>query len=221
MNGTAQDFVPLAERERFVAARQTPPHSTARAHRAATCQRAVKRATCGHKAMKAYLIFALAALCVGMSSNNSLAQDAKLERVFKSYLDDYLKMRPMEATRLGDHRFDSQIEELTPAAQAAWMEFLRKAAAELPTQVSYSSLSRPSQIDFEIFQHSLQTELWLDENTHPFEQDPRVYNGYINDSTYLLLAQSSLPLEVNVSNCIARMSLIPKVVAAAEQNLRN
>ena len=168
-----------------------------------------------------YYISALAALSMVMASINSTAQDAKLEKVFKSYLDEAFKMRPMEATSLGDHRFDSQMDELTPQARAAWVEMERRELADLPTQVDYASLSRASQIDFEVFQHSLQTEIWLAENTHPFEHDPRVYNGYINDSTYLLLAQSSLPLETNVANCIARMALIPRVLAAARENLRN
>jgi uncharacterized protein (DUF885 family) len=35
------------------------------------------------------------------------------------------------------------------------------------------------------------------------------------------LTQSSLPKETNIANCIARMALIPKVVAAARQNLKN
>src|SRR5215469_6229400 len=120
----------------------------------------------------AYFISALAALFMVMVSTNGTAQDAKLEKVFKSYLDDVFKMRPMDATTLGDHRFDSQIEDLTPQARAAWVAMARKELADLPTQVDYASLSRPSQMDFEMFQHSLQTEIWLAENTHPFEQDP-------------------------------------------------
>ncbi len=158
-----------------------------------------------------------------MTATCVVAQDpeAKLKSVFKSYLDDYFRLRPLEATRLGDHRFDSQLEELTPEARAKWLELTRKTLADLPKQVDYQKLSRPAQIDFETFQHNLKADEWLTENTHPYEQDPRVYNGYINDSVYLLLAQSSLPRETNVANCIARMALIPRVVTAAKQNLRN
>ena len=147
--------------------------------------------------------------------------DAKLEAVFKSYLDDYFRLRPMEATRLGDHRFDSQLEELTPEARAKWLEHTRKTLTALPKEVSYQELSRPAQIDFEIFEHTLKADQWLAENTRPYQEDTRIYNGYINDGVYLLLTQSSLPRETNVANCIARMAQIPRVVAAARQNLRN
>ena len=147
--------------------------------------------------------------------------DAKLEAVFKSYLDDYFRLRPLEATRLGDHRFDTQLEELTPEARAKWLEHTKKTLAALPKEVSYQELSRPAQIDFEIFEHTLKADQWLAENTRPYQEDTRIYNGYINDGVYLLLTQSSLPRETNVANCIARMAQIPKIVAAARQNLRN
>jgi hypothetical protein len=86
--------------------------------------------------------------------------------------------------------------------------------------VPYRKLSRAGQIDFEILQRDLERRLWLAENTRPFESDPRIYNSYINDSTYLILTQSTLPLETNVANCIARIRQIPRVIAAARENLR-
>ncbi len=148
-------------------------------------------------------------------------EDAKLESFFKAYLDERFQMRPMAATEMGDHRFDSELEDLTPAARSRWLEHARKTLAALPKSVEYKKLSRPAQIDFEILQHSLTAEEWLTQNLHPFEEDTRAYNGYINDSVYLLLTQSSLPKETNVANCIARMAQIPKIVAAARQNLKN
>src|SRR5712664_2418293 len=167
---------------------------------------------------------ALAVSCLlGLSAVPLAAQeaDARLQAVFQSYLDESFRLRPLEATGLGDHRFDSQLEDLTPEARAKWLELTRKTLAELPKKIDYSILSRPGQIDFETFQHDLKFAEWLTQNTHPYEEDPRIYNGYINDSVYLLLAQSSLPKETNVANCIARMALIPKVIAAAKQNLKN
>jgi uncharacterized protein (DUF885 family) len=148
-------------------------------------------------------------------------EDAKLTSSFKAYLDRHFALQPAAATELGDHRFDARLEDLTAQGRAKWMEQTRQTLAELPKQVDYQKLSRAGQIDYETFQHHLQRDEWLTENLHPFEQDPRVYNGYVSDSIYLLLTQSTLPRETNVANCIARMKLIPQAVAAARQNLRN
>src|SRR5882724_467498 len=167
-------------------------------------------------------VFSVSILLISTAGNVPAQEaDAKLESAFKTYLDDYFRLRPLEATRLGDHRFDSQLEDLTPAARSKWLELTRKTLADLPKQVEYQKLSRAAQIDFETFQHTLKADEWLTENTHPYEQDTRIYNGYINDSIYLLLTQSTLPAETNVANCIARMALLPRVVAAAHKNLRN
>ncbi len=167
------------------------------------------------------LTMILALSLAGAVGAGAQSADEKLDAFFRQYLEDYFRLRPLEATKLGDHRFDSLIENLSPESRAAWLDQTRKAAADLNRQVDYAKLSRPAQVDFEILQHQLEYQIWLAENTHPYEEDPRVYNDYINDSVYLLLTQSTLPLETNVASAIARMALIPKVIAAARQNLRN
>ena len=175
--------------------------------------------------MRTKLVFAVLAMCLAIVADPLLlfaqGADAKLEEFFKSYLHAHFQQQPLEATRMGDHRFDAQLEDLTADARAKWLSLTKQTMKELPRQVAYSKLSRAGQIDFEILQHTLKADEWLTQNTHPYEQDPRVYSGYINDSIYLLLAQSSLQLETNVSNSIARMRLIPRVTDAARKNLKN
>jgi uncharacterized protein (DUF885 family) len=149
------------------------------------------------------------------------AEDAKLSAFFQSYLDEHFRRQPLEATELGDHRFDSLLEDISPQARDGWLAFARRTLKELPRQVDYKGLSRDGQIDFEIFQHELRREIWLSENTHPFEEDPRTYGSYLNDSVYLLLTQSTLPKEANISNCLARMAEIPRIIAAAKTTLRH
>jgi uncharacterized protein (DUF885 family) len=149
------------------------------------------------------------------------AEDARLERLFKSYLDTEFKQRPLDATRLGDHRFDDRLDDLTPKARAANTERTRKVLADLPTQIDYKKLSRSGQIDFEIWRHELRKELWLAENTDRYANDPRTYNDYITESVYLLLAQSTQPLAVNLRNANARIAAIPRIVAAAKDSLKN
>jgi uncharacterized protein (DUF885 family) len=175
--------------------------------------------------MKTTLLFsAMSAIFVlSASFSTGLAQDpdAKLNTFFKQYLDEYFRLRPLDATRLGDHRFDNLLDDLSPAARKTWVELSRKTVAELPKQVDYKKLSRSGQIDFEILKHQLTASIWLAENIRPFETDPRTYNDFINDSVYTLLTQSTLPQETNITNCIARMKLIPQVVAEAKRSLQN
>jgi len=148
-------------------------------------------------------------------------EDDKLTAFFKAHLEEEFKHSPMSATRLGDHRFDDQLDDLSAEARAANVARWKAALADLPKKIDYDKLTRGGQIDFEILKHDLTRSVWIAENTRPFEEDPRVYNEYISDSVYLLLVQSTLPREKNVQNAAARIAAIPKVVAAAKANLRN
>ena len=145
--------------------------------------------------------------------------DAALSTFFKDYLEAHFRLCPAEATRLGDHRFDGLLEDVSAAARQGWLTQTRKTLAELPKRVDYAKLSRDGQVDYNIFKQELTRNLWLTENTRPFEEDPRAYGDYINDSVYLLLTQSTLPKETNIANCIARMRQIPRVVATAKATL--
>src|SRR5262245_58560926 len=147
--------------------------------------------------------------------------EAQLTNFFNQYLDEAFQLRPMDATRLGDHRFDHLLDDVEPKARERWTQHTRQTLEELPKRVDYQKLPRSGQIEFEIFRHELTKSFWLDENTQPFEDDPRTYNDYINDSIYVLLTQSTLPKETNIAHCVARMARIPQIVAVARANLKN
>jgi len=175
--------------------------------------------------MNQLLVTTILAALSFLAADRALLQaqeaDAKLDRFFKQYLDEHFRQRPVEATRLGDHRFDNLLDDLFPKSRDGWVAHARKILKELPQQVDYSKLSRDAQIDFEVFKHDLERTLWLAENTDPFEEDPRVYGDCINDSIFILLAQSTLPKETNIANSIVRMGQIPAVVAAAIASLKH
>ena len=165
-------------------------------------------------------VFLGALMVLGLASYAAAADaDAKLDAFFRHYLDECFQQQPSEATLLGDHRFDAQLEDLSAESRAKWIERMRRALADLPKEVDYARLSRAGQVDFEIFRHELKKNLWLNENTRPYEEDPRRYTDYINGSVYILLTQSTLPKETNLAHAIARMRQIPRIVSAARQTL--
>ena len=145
--------------------------------------------------------------------------DVQLNAFFKNYLDEYFQQQPLAATQLGDHRFDNRLDDISAKARAGWLALAEKTLKQLPRDVDYTKLSRDGQIDFEIFQHNLQSQVWATRNFHPFQEDPRTYGAYLNDSVYLLLTQSTLPKETNLANCLARMAQMPRTVAEAEKTL--
>jgi uncharacterized protein (DUF885 family) len=167
----------------------------------------------------------LVAMIGGMSAMRAAAaaadENGKLATFFKEYLNEAFRQRPFIASKYGDHRFDHLLDDLSPQARAGWLTHARNTLAELPRRVDYQKLTRPGQIDYEIFENDLKRTIWSGENLHPFEEDPRTYNEYVSDSVFLLLTQSSLPKAENVKNAASRLRQIPKVVAAARESLHN
>ena len=146
-------------------------------------------------------------------------EDQKLQTLFKDYLEESFRQQPMNATGLGDHRFDARLDDITPEARARWQELARRTLDELPRRIDYPKLSRDGQIDFEMLRNDLSTQLWTMEQLRPFETDPRTYGHYLNDSVYALVAQSTEPKETNLANALARMAEIPRVIAEAKRSL--
>ena len=157
-------------------------------------------------------------LGIGLAVNAQQA-DRALEGFFQKYLDEHFALRPLNATRLGDHRFDHLLEDVSKGSRKKWVELDKRFLKELPRAVEFSKLSRAGQVDFQVFRDELISGIWMAENFKPYEEDPRVYSGFISDSIYTLLTQSTAPLETNVANAISRMRKIPAVVKAAQENL--
>ncbi len=147
------------------------------------------------------------------------AEDVKLQTLFTNYLERLFTLKPTEATGLGDHRFDARLDDISSEARNSWHALWEQTLASLPKQVDYKKLSRDGQIDFEIWQHNLVQSIWLADNMRPFERDARTYGGYLSDSVYLLLTQSTQPKETNIANAIARMAEMPRIIAEAKRSL--
>ena len=145
--------------------------------------------------------------------------DHILRKLFEDHLEERLRQLPVHASRMGDHRYDDQIEDLSVKAREDRTGAERQILERLADEIDYEELSRPAQIDYEIFRHDLQEGIWLAANIHAFEEDPRTYNEYLTGSVYSILTQSSLPRENNISNAIARMRQLPEVIARARSTL--
>ncbi len=149
------------------------------------------------------------------------SEDARLADHFRKFLDEEMRRQPSLATRLGDHRFDHLLEDLSPEAQQQLQRRTRQVLDDLPKTINYSRLSRSAQIDYEIWAHELKKLLWLFEHQRPFETDPRVYIEATTGSVFTLLTQSTLPRVRNIENATARIAFIPQVIAAAKASLKN
>jgi uncharacterized protein (DUF885 family) len=148
-------------------------------------------------------------------------EDQKLAAFFRDYLEEFMKNNPLDASKLGEHRYDDRLDDLSPKARAANLQRHKEALANLPKAVAFDRLSSEGKIDYQILRDSLTRTVWLAENTDPFERDPRGYNEYIADSVFLILTQSTVEKAKAVRAAASRIEQIPKVVRAARQSLKD
>ena len=147
--------------------------------------------------------------------------DQALRDFYQQYLEASLPLSPTSATRLGDHRFDAQLDDLSPAGLEKRIELAKRTLEDLPKRVAFEKLSRDGQIDFEMLRDALKLELWSEEHEKPWQRDPRGYTNIATDCAYALLTQSTLPKEQNIANVIARVKQVPAMIAQARLSLKN
>jgi uncharacterized protein (DUF885 family) len=169
--------------------------------------------------MLALMLAPMLAMTAGTARGES--DDERLAAFFRAHLDESFRLRPVDATMLGDHRFDHLLDDVSPAARQRWLDHTKAGLAALDAGFATAEFTPAGRLDHDILRDDLVRGAWLAENERPFETDPRVYGTYTTDSVFSLLTQSTLPKETNVTSAIARMRLIPALVETARAALAN
>ncbi len=172
------------------------------------------------KSRSAVLLLSFAGLLSGMP--HAIGQEAEARKLadwFKTYIEKVMSQEPMTATRLGDHRYDDRLEDLSPDARKTRLDRDKTALADLRKAIDPKKLELADRVDFEILARHLESRIWLTENFRTFEEDPRVWGDYLTESVYLPLVQSTLPKEKNFENALKRMKAIPGVVETARATI--
>ena len=166
------------------------------------------------------LIAAGVLLSLSMLNAAATPQDDQFQKIARDYIEQYLRANPEDATELGDHRFDADLTDYSPDAQAkdlaAQKEFRDKLNA-----VDGSQLTGPNNIDFRILKENIDYQIFQAEELKAPEWNPLVYMQSLANSLYLLVARDFAPAEKRIPNLRQRMEKIPRVIAQAKDNLQH
>ncbi len=146
--------------------------------------------------------------------------DASFETLAKACLDEYLRLNPEDATQLGDHRFDGQLTDYSPAGIQAAVASAKKYLTALET-IDAKELTGPNRVDAQILKLKLESQLFTLTELRPQEWDVLSYNSSLADSLYLLTAREFAPASERLHNAALRLAAIPTVIAQAKANLVN
>jgi uncharacterized protein (DUF885 family) len=144
--------------------------------------------------------------------------DARFVDLGKRWLDGVMKVSPISATQIGDHRYDAEIDDLGTEARAKGLEFVRSILADLDA-IDAATLSRENRIDAAILRNQLRYDIWASETLQSWAWDPTLYSQLAGGALYTLMAREFAPLPERLNNAAARMEKLPKLLAQMRANL--
>jgi len=174
--------------------------------------------------MKTDIAFALVSLLsiFAVFALVRVTDDDAFQKTAHDYIEQYLRANPEDATELGDHRFDGQLTDYSPAARAkelATQKFFRDELNAMETEGFH--LTGANTIDFRILKENIDYKIFQAEELKEPEWNPLVYMQSLANSVYLLVARDFAPPEKRIPNLRQRMDEIPRVIAQAKANLQH
>ncbi|MCR1003389.1 MAG: DUF885 domain-containing protein [Stenotrophomonas maltophilia] len=146
------------------------------------------------------------------------AVDAAFADLSKRALDTWMQLSPVSATQIGDHRYDSELDDLSAAGQQKTVAAYKALLGELD-KIDVAKLGRENQVDAAILRNQLQSEIWNAEVLQSGKWDPQLYNGIAGSAIYGLMAREFAPLPERLKAATARMEKLPAIFAQARENL--
>lgn len=146
------------------------------------------------------------------------AVDATFADLSKRALDTWMQLSPVSATQIGDHRYDSEIDDLSADGQQKTLTAYKALLGELDG-IDVAKLGRENQVDAAILRNQLESEIWNAEVLQSSKWDPQLYNGLAGSAIYGLMAREFAPLPERLRSAAARMEKLPAIFAQARENL--
>jgi uncharacterized protein (DUF885 family) len=151
-------------------------------------------------------------------TNPPSAADVTFEEIARRYLAEMLRLKPVQATALGDHRYDGQLDDVSADGQAHRVGLARQLLAQLKT-LGIAQMSRAHQVDARLLKSELDYEVWSVEELKEWRWNPLVYTDLAGNSVYLLMARDFAPLPVRLHNVGLRLSELPRLLMQARESL--
>ena len=136
--------------------------------------------------------------------------DQKFSALAKRYLDEYPALSPVNATSLGDHRFDEQLDEVSEAARRKERAFYERWLKDVKA-INRAELSRDNQVDHALLVRSLENDLFSLEKLRSSEWNPVQYTQLVGGSIYSLMARDFAPVEKRLAGVTARLEQFPRL----------
>ena len=146
------------------------------------------------------------------------SEDARFAALSKRWLDGVMRENPVWATRLGDHRFDGELDDLSAAGRHRRLTFNEQVLRELEA-IDSSKLTRENQVDAAILRNELRGTIWDIATDASWAWNPLDYSDLAGGAIYGLVTRDYAPWSERLVAVASRMEKIPALLAQARRNL--
>jgi uncharacterized protein (DUF885 family) len=138
--------------------------------------------------------------------------DQQFEALARSYLDEYPRLKPVDGTALGDHRYDDRLDDVSAAGRQAQLDFAQKYLAALDP-IDRAALARANQVDARLLRHELEYQRWRIATLEEWRWNPLLYTSLAGDALYTLIARDFAPQAERLANLGKRLEQMPRFLA--------
>jgi uncharacterized protein (DUF885 family) len=161
---------------------------------------------------------ALLLLLLGGCDRSVDPTQAAYDRFVDGFLAWHFADNPVRATGLGIHEHNHVLTDLSRESQERRIGDLRQWLTILES-IDPTGLAQDDALDHRVLEFAIRGHLLELEEVRGWTRDPAVYTGVISGGIAVLADRDVAPLEARIAMISARQSTIPRVVAAARENL--
>lgn len=144
--------------------------------------------------------------------------DLQFQAIATRFLGEAMRLSPVEATAMGEHKYDAQLPDMSAAGRAerrrTWQLFLAQLG-----RIDPARLSQGNQVNMALLKNELRYRIWQDQTLQDWAWNAQIYNDVAAGSLYTLAARDFAPWEVRLKSATARMEALPAFLKASRTQL--
>lgn len=144
--------------------------------------------------------------------------DQMFQTIARRWVDSMLRLGPVNATRIGEHRYDHLVDDLGPRGRAANLALAKSTLARLQN-INFATLNRESQVDAALLKNSLESQIWTIEIVQEWAWNPLGYQDITSSAIYNLMARDFAPLAKRYVSARQRLLALPGLLTQARASL--
>jgi uncharacterized protein (DUF885 family) len=169
---------------------------------------------------KLFLHFLIGVFITTSAAMTITAKPRTFHELVDTYFEDYFKTNPSQATSVGFHQYDGQLEDFSLAAHQRNRRKLLIYLAEFEA-IDTRTLSQNERDDREIMIASIHSLLLEEARVQMWRRNPDAYSGAVTGSIFTLIKRDFAPADERLRSVIAREKRIALALQQARQVLSN